>query len=170
MIRDLVFVYPDFLIIAADWFSIVSPKDYFEAAVDDHAGESETSVMMHYHPELVNLAEAGDGESHPFAIPSLNEKVGWAPRHWDKADRQQGRNPKKASAEKGERYEAGGGEVGGNSLRKSVREVCIDILGFRLYIKIGNNRCGYCLVFKCTLKTNLFTLTKTNLSISRVQN
>ena len=38
--------------------------------------------MMHYHPELVNLAEAGDGESKPFAIPSLNEKVGWAPRHW----------------------------------------------------------------------------------------
>ena len=105
MIRDLAFVYPDFLIIAADWFSIVSPKDYFEAAVDDHAGESETSVMMYYHPELVNLAEAGDGESHPFAIPSLNEKVGWAPRHWDKATVDSGvGNPKKASAEKGERY------------------------------------------------------------------
>ena len=26
MIRDLAFVYPDFLIIAADWFSIVPPK------------------------------------------------------------------------------------------------------------------------------------------------
>ena len=105
MIRDLAFVYPDFLIIAADWFSIVPPKDYFEAVVDDHAGESETSVMMHYHPELVNLAEAGDGESRPFAIPSLNEKVGWAPRHWDKATVDSGvGNPKKASAEKGKRY------------------------------------------------------------------
>ena len=105
MIRDLAFVYPDFLIIAADWFSIVPPKDYFEAVVDDHAGESETSVMMHYHPELVNLDEAGDGESKPFAIPSLNEKVGWAPRHWDKATVDSGvGNPKKASAEKGERY------------------------------------------------------------------
>ena len=79
MIRDLAFVYPDFLIIAADWFSIVPPKDYFEAAVD--------------------------GESKPFAIPSLNEKVGWAPRHWDKATVDSGvGNPKKASAEKGERY------------------------------------------------------------------
>ena len=84
MIRDLAFVYPDFLIIAADWFSIVPPKDYFEAVVDD---------------------EAGDGESKPFAIPSLNEKVGWAPRHWDKATVDSGvGNPKKASAEKGERY------------------------------------------------------------------
>ncbi len=61
--------------------------------------------MMHYHPELVNLDEAGDGESKPFAIPSLNEKVGWAPRHWDKATVDSGvGNPKKASAEKGERY------------------------------------------------------------------
>ena len=86
MIRDLAFVYPDFLIIAADWFSIVPPKGYFEAAVDDHA-------------------EAGDGESKPFAIPSLNEKVGWAPRHWDNVTVDSGvGNPQKASADKGERY------------------------------------------------------------------
>ena len=106
MIRDLAFVYPDCLIIAADWVSIVPPKDYFEAVVDDHAGESETSVMMHYHPELVNLAEAGDGDVYKRqAIPSLNEKVGWAPRHWNKATVDSGvGNPKKASAEKGERY------------------------------------------------------------------
>lgn len=41
--------------------------------------------MMYYHPELVNLDEAGNGDSRPFAIASLNEKVAWAPRHWDKA-------------------------------------------------------------------------------------
>ena len=112
MIRDLAFVYPDFLIIAADWFSIVPPKDYFEAVVDDHAGESETSVMMHYHPELVNLAEADDGESKPFAIPSLNEKVGWAPRHWDGYSRQRGREPQKSFCrERRTLYETGGGEV-----------------------------------------------------------
>ena len=89
MIRDLAFVYPDFLIIAADWFSIVPPKDYFEAVVDDHAGESETSVMMHYHPELVNLAEhhlkgryAQDGQLHGKA----DEKRlvhGWIGEHPD---------------------------------------------------------------------------------------
>lgn len=105
MIRDLAFVYPDFSIICADWFNIVSPKGYFEEQIDDHAGETETSVMMHYHPELVNLSEAGEGDSRPFAIASLNEKVGWAPRHWNKATFDTGvGNPKKASAEKGERY------------------------------------------------------------------
>ena len=72
MIRDLAFEYPDFLIAAANWFEVVSPKGYFEAEIDDHAGESETSVMMHYHPELVNLAEAGDGESKPFALSLIH--------------------------------------------------------------------------------------------------
>ncbi|NDV83724.1 creatininase family protein [Bacteroides sp. 51] len=105
MIRDLAFTYPDFLIIVAEWFNVIPSKGYFEAEIDDHAGELETSVMMHYYPELINLEEAGDGESKPFAIASLNEKIGWAPRHWDKATVDSGvGNPKKASAEKGERY------------------------------------------------------------------
>ena len=101
-LHDLAFVYPDFLILATDWFGIVPTKGYFEAAIDDHAGESETSAMMYYHPELVNLDEAGNGDSRPFAIASLNEKVAWAPRHWDKATVDSGvGNPGKASAEKG---------------------------------------------------------------------
>lgn len=105
MIRDLAFVYPDFLIVSAEWFSVVSPKGYFEAAIDDHAGEMETSVMLHYHPELVHLEEAGDGDSKPFAIPALNEKLGWAPRHWDKTTVDSGvGNPKKATPEKGAAY------------------------------------------------------------------
>lgn len=51
--------------------------------------------------ELVNLAEAGDGESKPFAIASLNEKVAWVPRHWDKATVDSGvGNPKKQQRKK----------------------------------------------------------------------
>jgi len=54
---------------------------------------------------LIDLKEAGDGNSKPFAIASLNEKIAWAPRHWDKATEDSGvGNPKKASVEKGERY------------------------------------------------------------------
>ena len=105
MIRDLAFAYPDFLIIATDWFSIVSPKGYFEAEIDDHAGESETSVMMHYHPELVNLEEAGEGKYKPFAISSLQEKVAWIPRNWQKVSEDTGiGDPRLATAEKGKRY------------------------------------------------------------------
>ncbi len=105
MLRDLSLDYPDFLIATTDWFAIVPTQGYFEAPIDDHAGETETSVMLHYHPELVNPEEAGKGESFPFAIPALNEKIAWVPRHWDKASRDSGiGDPSKATAEKGKRY------------------------------------------------------------------
>lgn len=107
MIRDLAFVYPDFLIVQSHWFSILPCKGYFEAEIDDHAGEQETSVIMHLQPELVDLNMAGSGESQPFAIPALNDKLGWTPRHWDRATKDTGvGNPEKATAEKGERYVA----------------------------------------------------------------
>ena len=105
MIRDLAFAYPDFLIVVVNWYEVVPTKGYFEAPIDDHAGEQETSAMLHYRPELVDLSEAGDGASQPFTIASLNEKVGWTPRHWNKATNDTGvGDPRKASAEKGERY------------------------------------------------------------------
>ena len=104
MIRDLSVDYPDFLIVVADWFSIVPQAGFFEEK-DEHAGEMETSVMMYYHPEWVLLSEAGEGVSKPFALSSLNDKTAWIPRNWAKISTDTGiGNPKKASAEKGERY------------------------------------------------------------------
>ena len=104
MIRDLSLDYPDFLIAISEWFTFVPAKEYFDEP-GDHADELETSVMMHYHPELVDLNEAGDGKSKKFASQMLNEKVAWVPRHWMKVSEDTGiGNPKKASAEKGKRY------------------------------------------------------------------
>lgn len=131
MIRDLAVTYPDFLIMATDWFSIIPTKGYFEADIDDHAGESETSAMMYYHPELVNLAEAGDGASRPFAIASLNEKVAWTPRHWDKATVDSGvGNPKKASAERENAISSRLSRNWQRSLRKSDSTIFIERLFF----------------------------------------
>lgn len=104
MIRDLAVDYPDFIIATSDWYAVVPATDYFEAP-GDHADELETSVMMHYHPELVHLNEAGEGLSKPFAISSLNEKVAWTPRNWQQVSEDTGiGNPRKATAEKGGRY------------------------------------------------------------------
>ena len=104
MIRDLSLDYPDFLIASSEWFTFVPAKEYFDEP-GDHADELETSVMMHYPPELVDLSEAGDGKSKKFASQMLNEKVAWIPRHWMKVSEDTGiGNPKKASAEKGKRY------------------------------------------------------------------
>ena len=71
MIRDLSLDYPDFLIATSEWFSFIPGKEYFEEP-GDHADELETSVMMHYHPELVDLKEAGEGKSKKFASQMLN--------------------------------------------------------------------------------------------------
>lgn len=104
LVRDLAFDYPDMTIVCVDWFAIEPQKNYFEN-FDDHAGEMETSVMMHYHPQLVHLEQAGDGASTPFHIEGLNNKVGWVPRRWDQTTQDTGvGNPHQSTAEKGKRY------------------------------------------------------------------
>ena len=96
MIRDLSVDYPDFLIASSEWYTVLK---------GDHADEVETSVMMHYHPELVNLEEAGNGEYKTFAIQSLNEKVAWIPRNWGKVSKDTGvGDPRGASVEKGKKF------------------------------------------------------------------
>ena len=104
MIRDLSAEYPEFIIALSDLFNVLPLDIYFEED-GDHANEFETSVLMHYHPELVDLDKAGDGKSKPFALQSLNEKVAWIPRDWQKASEDTGiGNPKKSTAEKGKRF------------------------------------------------------------------
>jgi creatinine amidohydrolase len=104
MVRDLTIDYPDMLIAVCEWFAVEPQAGYFENR-DDHAGEMETSVMMYYHPELVSLETAGAGADEPFAIKSLNDKVGWVPRDWAKTTTDTGvGDPRRASAEKGRRF------------------------------------------------------------------
>lgn len=104
MIRDLAVDYPDMIIAVSDWYKVKPAKDYFENP-GDHADELETSVMMHYHPELVRLEEAGAGRSGGFSSKSLSDGVAWVPRNWLKVSRDTGiGDPRGATAEKGERF------------------------------------------------------------------
>ncbi len=106
MIRDLAVDFPDFLIATTEWFTIVPPRNFFEEK-DDHAGELETSVMLHYHPEWVRLDLAGEGKSKPFALSSLKDKIAWIPRNWQKVTQDTGiGDPQKATASKGKQYAA----------------------------------------------------------------
>lgn len=106
MIRDLAVDFPDMLIASSEWFKVLPAKQYFDNP-GDHADELETSVMMHYHPELVNLSEAGDGRSRGWASESLRKGVAWVPRNWQKVSDDTGiGDPRGASAEKGARYAA----------------------------------------------------------------
>lgn len=104
MIRDLSVDYPDFVIASSEWFTVLPSKDFFDAP-SDHADEVETSVMMHYHPELVRLEEAGSGNWKPFALETLRQKVAWIPRNWLKVSTDTGiGDPRAATAEKGKRF------------------------------------------------------------------
>lgn len=106
MIRDLTADYPEILMATSEWFRQERAKDFFEDP-GDHADELETSVMMHYHPELVRLDEAGNGSSRGFASETLREGQVWLPRHWDKVSRDTGiGNPGLSTAEKGRRFAA----------------------------------------------------------------
>lgn len=104
MIRDLAVSYPGFFILSSEWFSVLPAREWFDEP-GDHADEVETSVMMHYHPELVSLSEAGEGVANAFALHSLREKTAWMPRHWTRVTADTGiGNPRLATAEKGRRF------------------------------------------------------------------
>ena len=87
---------------AANWYSWLDPTPYFDEP-GDHAGELETSVMMHIQPGLVGpLEDAGDGHDKKFVIPALRERKVWAPRQWTSVTEDTGvGNPSHASEEKG---------------------------------------------------------------------
>jgi len=66
----------------ANWYTAVESEEFFEKA-GDHAGELETSVMLHLVPDLVQpLEQAGPGEAKTFKVRGLREGVAWAPRDW----------------------------------------------------------------------------------------
>ncbi|MFV0590511.1 MAG: creatininase family protein [Draconibacterium sp.] len=105
MVRELQPQFPEMFLSLVEWFRIPTDKEYFEEG-GDHANEMETSVILHYFPELVlPLDEAGNGSSKSHKLKAIREKIAWAPRQWDKVSEDTGiGNPKKASAEKGKNF------------------------------------------------------------------
>lgn len=104
MVRDLAFDFPSFTLIIANWYQVIPREGYFDHD-GDHADELETSVLMHYRPQLVNLPVAGDGRCKPFQSPSLNEGIAWTPRNWAKISEDTGvGNPQLSTAVKGKKY------------------------------------------------------------------
>jgi creatinine amidohydrolase len=71
----------------------------------DHAGQLETSFLLHVCPDLVEMEQAGPGPRIPFAITELNQSGVWTPRPWSKSHPDTGSgNPAGASAERGRKY------------------------------------------------------------------
>jgi creatinine amidohydrolase len=90
---------------AISWWSCVDVRQFVEEA-GDHAGEAETSAMLHLTPNLVSpLDQAGDGRAHPSRLRGVREGWAWAPRRWTQVTADTGiGDPRKATAKKGEAY------------------------------------------------------------------
>lgn len=105
MIRELGLRFPKMFLCSCNWYQSVDQKIFFENK-DDHAGEMETSVIMHLTPHLVRpLSEAGDGAAKKFRVTAIREGWAWAERKWLQVTKDTGvGDPRKATAEKGEKY------------------------------------------------------------------
>ena len=105
MIRELGLKFPNMFLCQCNWFQSINQKEFFENK-DDHAGEMETSLILYLAPNLVRpLSEAGDGASRRFLFSAMHEGWGWAERKWTQVTKDTGvGDPRKASAQKGEKY------------------------------------------------------------------
>jgi len=105
IIRELSLEFPNVFVCTLNWWNCVNVNNYFDVP-GDHAGELETSVMMHLTPNLVlPLEDAGSGSAKNFKIIGLKE--GWvsSQRKWTEVTEDTGvGNPKLAAKEKGEKF------------------------------------------------------------------
>ncbi len=105
MIRELGLKFPKMFLCQCNWYQSVNQQDFFENK-DDHAGEMETSVILHLRPDLVRpLTDAGDGKAKKFVFKAMQEGWAWAERRWTSVTKDTGvGDPRKASAEKGRKF------------------------------------------------------------------
>ena len=105
MLRELQPRFPDVFLCTVNWYQVVDPAGYFRRP-GDHAGEMETSVLLHAAPELVGpLSDAGPGAARQFKLRGLRERWAWAPRQWTRVTDDTGvGDPRGATAEQGARY------------------------------------------------------------------
>ncbi len=92
----------DLFLSTLDWFRIPGTLNGFDDP-GDHAGEAETSLMLHLTPDLVlPMDEAGDGAVRPWRLKAIREGWAWAPRRWSEVSDDSGAgDPTPATEEKG---------------------------------------------------------------------
>ena len=93
------------LLSQVNWYNVVPAARHFDEP-GDHAGELETSLMLHLRPDLVRpLETAGPGNARRHKIGGFREGWAWMPRPWTKVTDDTGvGNPARSTAEKGAAY------------------------------------------------------------------
>ena len=105
ILRELGLKYPDMFLCSSSWFKAMDRQTYFEKE-GDHAEEMETSLLLHFRPDLVlPPGEWGSGEEKKHKISAFTEDWLWSERKWSEISEDTGvGDPSKASKEKGERF------------------------------------------------------------------
>lgn len=103
ILRELGLKFPKMFLAEVNWYKVKDAQTIFND-LGEHAGEVETSLMLHLRPDLVlPLEEAGEGKARKFRFDAMQEGWGWAERRWTSVTSDTGiGNPAKATREKGE--------------------------------------------------------------------
>jgi creatinine amidohydrolase len=104
MIRDVMLALPIFIVQVHGFALAPEAKKVLKERDGDHAGEFETSLLLHLTPHWVApLETAGDGATTPSKLPAVTNTPGvWAPRDWAALTKDTGvGDPRAATAEKG---------------------------------------------------------------------
>jgi creatinine amidohydrolase len=105
LVRDLQARFPVLIVVVNFWQMIPHEVKRIFDEPGDHAGELESSLMLHLRPEWVMIGQAGEGKSIPFKLRSLKQPGVWTPRPWSNCQPDTGAgDPKPATAEKGAEY------------------------------------------------------------------
>ncbi len=105
LVRDMMGQFPCLIVVVNFWQVVPEKHKKIFEKPGDHADETETSLLMHLHPDLVVMAQAGDGRRVPWKIAALNQPGAWTPRPWAQThpDTASG-DPALSTADKGRRY------------------------------------------------------------------
>ena len=105
IVRDISARYDSLVVLANFWQMIPERVAAIFDEPGDHAGELETSLLLHLCPELVELEHAGAGGRRPWELDDVAQPGLWAPRPWSRVHPDTGSgDPAASTAEKGRVY------------------------------------------------------------------
>ena len=105
LVRDISARLKMLIVLVNFWQMIPKTVEQVFDEPGDHAGELETSFLLHVRPEWVVMDQAGEGKTVPFKLGALKRAGVWTPRPWSATHPDTGcGNPVKSTAEKGRAY------------------------------------------------------------------
>ncbi len=105
MVRDVALESGTMIVVVDFWRMRTDELARIFATPGDHAGEMETSLLLHLCPHLIVMSQAGPGSANAWALKTLKQAGVWTPRPWSAVHPDTGSgDPAAATAAKGKEY------------------------------------------------------------------